>query len=257
MIAAELIKLRSLRATPVTLALAVVVCAGLAYVLGLSAHGIMSEGTERQRDWYDPVFYTFYAVMLGQFGLVVFGVFAAGGEYPSGTIRASLLAMPRRGRFYASKILATGLLAALSAAAAVPATYLASRAGMGGMGSYGAGLDAPGMRAAFVGACLYLPLMCLFALGVATMVRSSAIALGVLMPVLFLGSQGLGNAPKVGTVLQFLPDQAGATIFHLGGRPTDPDYMRDFGPWTGLAILAAWTALSLLGGYLTLRRRDA
>lgn len=254
MIAADLIKLRTLRATPVTLVLAVVVCAGLAYVLGLSGQGIMSDGTERQRDWYDPVFYTFYSVLLGQFGLVVFGVFAAGGEYSSGTIRASLLAMPRRGRFYRSKIVATGLVAVGTALVAAAATYLASRAGMG---AYGVGLGDSEMRAAFVGACLYLPLMCLFAFGVATMVRSSAIALGVLMPVLFLGSQGLGNAPKVGTVLQFLPDQAGATIFHLGGRPTDPDYTRDFGPWTGLAILAAWAALSLLGGYLVLRRRDA
>jgi ABC-type transport system involved in multi-copper enzyme maturation permease subunit len=193
-------------------------------------------------------------VLLGQFGLVVFGVLAAGGEYSSGTIRASLLAMPGRRRFYGSKIVATGLVAAITGLAAAAVTYLASRAGMG---SYGVGLGDPQMRAAFVGACLYLPLICLFAFGVATMVRSSAIALGVLMPVLFLGSQGLGNAPRIGTLLQFLPDQAGATIFHLGGRPGDPDYMRDFGPWTGLAILAAWAALALLGGYLVLRRRDA
>jgi ABC-2 type transport system permease protein len=79
----------------------------------------------------------------------------------------------------------------------------------------------------------------------------------VLMPLLFLGSQGLGNAPTVGTVLQFLPDQAGAVILHIAGRPDDPDFDRSFGPWTGVAILALWTALSLLGGYLVLRRRDA
>jgi hypothetical protein len=32
---------------------------------------------------------------------------------------------------------------------------------------------------------------------------------------------------------------------------------RDFGPWTGLAILAVWTAAALTGGYLVLRHRDA
>lgn len=254
MIGAELIKLRSLRATPVTLGLAVVVCAGLAFLLGLSGHAIMSEGAAERREWFDPVFYTFYSVLLGQFGLVVFGVFAAGSEYSSGTIRPSLLAMPRRGTFYATKVLAVGAVALGTALVAVPASYLAARAGMGG---YAVGLSNGPMRDALIGACLYLPLISLFALGVATAVRSSAIALGVLMPVLFLGSQGLANAPKVGTVLQYLPDQAGATILHLGGRPDSPDYARDFDGWTGLAILTAWTALALLSGHLTLHHRDA
>jgi ABC-2 type transport system permease protein len=248
MIPAELIKMRSLRATPITLILTVVVCAGLSYLLGLSG----ASAAERGR--FDPVFFTYYGVLLGQFALVVFGVFAMGGEYSSGTVRPSLLAMPRRGRFYASKIIATALVALATAVVAVTLTYLAARAGLG---DYKQDLGDRDMLAGFVGATLYLALMPLFAMGVATMVRSSAIALGVLMPVLFLGSQGLGNAPKAGVVLQFLPDQAGATILHIAGRPDSADYSRDFGPWTGLAILAVWTALSLLGGYLVLRRRDA
>lgn len=253
-VAAEFIKLRTLRATPVTLGLAVVVCAGLAYLLGLSAHSLASDADVDRRDAFNPVFYTFYSVLLGQFALVAFGVFAAGGEYSSGTVRPSLLAVPRRGRFYATKVLATGALALGTAVVAVLATLLTSRAGMG---RYAVGLSDGPMRDATVGACLYLVLISLFALGVTMMVRSSAIALGVLMPVLFLGSQGLANAPVVGTVLQYLPDQAGATILHLGGSPDSPDYARDFGGWTGLAILAAWTALALLGGYRSIVRRDA
>jgi ABC-type transport system involved in multi-copper enzyme maturation permease subunit len=254
MIIADLIKLRSLRSTVVTLLLTLVVCVGLALLLGLSGRAGMSDRAATEREWFDPVFYSFYSVLLGQFPLVVFGVLAIGGEYSSGTIRASLLAMPRRERFYASKALATGLVAAGTALVAVPVTYLVARAGLG---EYGVGLDDPDMRAGLIGAFLYLPLMSLFAFGVATMVRSSAIALGVLMPLLFLGSQGIGNAPKVGRVLQFLPDQAGAVILHIAGRPVDADFNRAFGPWTGVAILALWTALSLLGGYLVLRRRDA
>lgn len=251
MIAAELLKLRTLRATPFTLGLALVVSTGLALLLGLSGRAIMREG---DAEWFDPVFYTYYGVLLGQFGLVVFGVFAAGSEYSSGTVRPSLLAMPDRGKFYGSKVLATGSVALATAVVTVPAVYLTARFGMGG---YAVGLSNGAMRDATIGACLYLTLMSLFALGVATMVRSSAIALGVLMPVLFLGSQGLANAPKVGTVLQYLPDQAGATILHLGGRPDQPDYARDFTGWTGLAILGLWTVVSLLGGYRSLRRRDA
>jgi hypothetical protein len=89
------------------------------------------------------------------------------------------------------------------------------------------------------------------------MLRSSVASLAVLLPLLFLGSQGLGNVPKVKVVTQYLPDQAGSVIFHLFGPPGNPVFGRDFGPWTGLAILALWTAAALTGGYLVLRHRDA
>lgn len=89
------------------------------------------------------------------------------------------------------------------------------------------------------------------------MPRSWVCSLGILLPLLFLGSQGLGNIPKLKTVAQYLPDQAGKVTMHLTGPPGDPRFGHDYGPWTGLGILALWTTAALLGGYLTLRRRDA
>jgi hypothetical protein len=104
---------------------------------------------------------------------------------------------------------------------------------------------------------LYLPLICTFSIGVTATLRSTARSLGILLPLLLLGSQGLGNVPKLKTVTQYLPDQAGMLILHLAGPASKPNFGRDYGPWTGLGILAAWTATALLGGYLVLRRRDA
>jgi ABC-2 type transport system permease protein len=46
-------------------------------------------------------------------------------------------------------------------------------------------------------------------------------------------------------------------VMHLTGPPGDPRFGRDYGPWTGMAILALWTAAAIVGGYLVLRRRDA
>jgi ABC-2 type transport system permease protein len=43
------------------------------------------------------------------------------------------------------------------------------------------------LRATF-GACLYLTFICAFSIGVATMLRSTAASLGILMPLLFLGT---------------------------------------------------------------------
>ncbi|WP_203881126.1 hypothetical protein [Planotetraspora kaengkrachanensis] len=46
-------------------------------------------------------------------------------------------------------------------------------------------------------------------------------------------------------------------VMHLAGPQDDPRWARDYGPWTGLGILVLWTALTLVGGLLVLRRRDA
>jgi hypothetical protein len=79
----------------------------------------------------------------------------------------------------------------------------------------------------------------------------------VLLPLLFLGSQGLGNVPRVKAVAQYLPDQAGMVVMHITGPAGDARFGRPYGAWPGLGIMALWTAAALLAGYVALRRRDA
>jgi ABC-type transport system involved in multi-copper enzyme maturation permease subunit len=241
MVRAELTKLRTLRSTFWTVLLAFAISAGLAYPIGRGFRGI------EDRD-FDPLFATFYSLTLGQLALVVFGVMAVAGEYSSGSIRSSLAAMPQRGRFATAKFTAIGGLALAVSVATVLATFFAAQAGLG---PQRAGWDTQ----AVLGAVLYLVLICLFAGGMAMMLRSAAICLAILMPLLFLGSQGLGNIPKVKTVTQYLPDQAGM-VMHLTGPAGDPMFGRDYGPWTGLGITALWTAAALFGGFFRLNRRD-
>lgn len=244
-VAAELTKIRSVRSTFLVLPLTVVLSAALAYLVGRSLAGV--------RD-VDPLVAAFYGLTLSQLPLVAFGVLLVGGEYTSGTITASLTAVPRRGLFYTGKVLA-GLLTALGVSAvSVAVSFVAAQMGLG---PYRTSIGAAGVPQAVVGAWLYLALICVFAMGIATMLRGSAGPLAILMPLLFLGSQGLGNIPGLKTVTQYLPDQAAAVIMHLTGPEGDPRFARDFGPWTGMGVLVLWVALSLGGGYLVLRRRDA
>ncbi|MEQ4306115.1 ABC transporter permease subunit [Plantactinospora sp. B6F1] len=247
---AELTKIRTVRSTVWTLLPTFVVGAGISLLAGLS---FATQTPERQAN-FDPLFPAFYGLTLGQLALVVFGVLVMASEYSSGTIRATLVAVPRRGRCFAGKVLAAGLLAAAVAVPTVLGGFFAAQAALG---RYGIGLGADGALSAVVGGCLHLVLLCLFGLGVAAMLRSPVRALAVLLPVFFLGSQGLGNIPGLRTVTQYLPDQTGWVILHLAGPQDEARWARDYGPWTGIGILALWTAAALLGGYLVLRRRDA
>jgi ABC-2 type transport system permease protein len=37
----------------------------------------------------------------------------------------------------------------------------------------------------------------------------------------------------------------------------DPDKHTSYGPWGGILIMAVWVAVSLLGGFVLLKKRDA
>jgi len=251
-LAAELIKIRTVRSSWWTLGLTFLLCTGLAYVVGLAFDRSFDSLPADQQRTFDPLFATFYSVTIGQLALVTFGVLTVSTEYTSGSIRVSLAAMPRRALFLAAKVLAATLVVLAPSGATSLATFWAAQAGLG---PHHAAFHSAVQ--AVVGSWLYLTMICAFAMGVATMLRSSIGALAALLPLLFLGSQGLGNVPKIKAVTQYLPDQAGAVIMHLVGPHGDPRFGRPYGPWTGMAILALWTGLALLGGLLVLRHRDA
>jgi ABC-type transport system involved in multi-copper enzyme maturation permease subunit len=253
LLSAEWIKLRSVRSTTWSVSLTVALSVGLAYLVGLSFRANFTHLPPAGRAGFDPLFATFYSLTIGQLALVVLAVFMVTGEYSTGTIHTSLTAVPRRGLFYAAKALTGALLAAAVAVVTVPATFAAAQAGLG---PHGTALDADGVPVAVVGACLYLTLIYLFATGLATLFRGAIPTLGVLLPLLFLGSQGLGNVPRLKTVTQYLPDQAGMVIMHIVGQANDPRFARPYGAWTGIGIMALWAATALLAGYLAVRRRD-
>ena len=248
MIRAELTKIRTLRSTFWVFFATFALCVGPGYLLGLSFRA--SRSSADALDPADSLFATFYAVTLGQLALVVFGVLVITSEYSSGMIRASLAASPVRGRFYVAKLAAVAPVVLGLSLATIVSMFYAAQAGLG---PRAVGFDPQGVA----GAAIYLTLICLFATGVATMLRSAAFSLGVVLALLFLGSQGLANIPKIKTFAQYLPDQGAWVIMHLTGPPGSSQFGRDYGPWTGLAITALWTLAALLGGYVVLRKRDS
>jgi ABC-2 type transport system permease protein len=46
-------------------------------------------------------------------------------------------------------------------------------------------------------------------------------------------------------------------IIHIARLGDGPRLMRPYDTWTGIGIMALWTATALLAGYLAVRRRDA
>ena len=129
---------------------------------------------------------------LGQAVVAITAVLAIGGEYGTGMILVTLTAVPGRSAMLAAKaaILTGSLLVA--ATIAVLGSVLAGRLLLPGNGfttAHGYQLlsltDGPYPRAA-VGSVLYLVLIGLLGLGIATAIRDSAVAVGVVLGLLYL-----------------------------------------------------------------------
>ncbi|MEU5874784.1 ABC transporter permease [Glycomyces sp. NPDC047369] len=243
--AAEWVKIRSVRSTAITLGLFAFVALGLGLLI---ARGFESGGPKE-----DAVLPIFFGLLTGQLVLVTFAVATVGAEFSTGTIRTSLAAVPSRGRFYAAKMTAVGLTLAAASLVVELASYTAVRLVIG---DAAAPLGEWWTIQALLGGWIHLTLLSLFTAAVAVMLRSTVVALSVLLPILFLGSQGLGNIDAIRPVAQYLPDQVGMVIMHLT-VPGDAHFGRDYGPWEGIAILVLWTVAALIGGWIAMRRRDA
>ncbi|MEV5512530.1 ABC transporter permease [Streptomyces flaveolus] len=247
----EWTKIRSVASTVWTLSLAVVVTVALGMLISALSKNEFGDMSERNRLSFDPTFISFAGMSLGQLAMIVFGVLVVANEYSSGMIRTSLAAVPQRGTFLFSKIaVATGLAFVVAMITSFVAFFL----GQAMLGDLKASIGDPGVLRAVIGGGLYMTLIAMFSMGVAAMLRSPMLSLGILMPFFFLISNILGNVDVTKKVGQFLPDQAGSKIMQVV-TPLDDD--TPYGPWGGLGIMALWVVAALVGGYLVLKQRDA
>ncbi|MCX2185201.1 ABC transporter permease [Streptomyces sp. SKN60] len=249
----EWTKIRTVSSTVWTLASALVVTVAMSAALSALLKSTFDDLSELEQATFDPTFVSFSGMVLGQLAMVVFGVLVVGTEYSSGMIRTSLAAVPQRAAFLFSKIAVAGVLALV---VGLVTSFLSFFLGQALLGDHRTTIGADNVLRAVVGAGLYMALIALFSMGVATMLRSSMLSLGILVPFFFLISQILSAVPKAKEVARYFPDQAGSKIMQVV-----PDAMGSekapYGPWGGLGIMVLWVVAALLGGYLVLKKRDA
>jgi ABC-2 type transport system permease protein len=205
---------------------------------------------------YDPAKISLFGIQAGQAVVAVLAVGAISGEFGTGLIRTTLAAMPNRIAVLAAKaVLLTGLTLAAGGLAVLGSALAGQRILLGnGFPPALLAFDGPMVRAA-VGSVLYLALVALLSLGIATAVRDSAAAIGVVLGLLYLFPAVILMIPDpdLATLLwQISPTTAGLTIqatTQLSGLPLSP--------WAGLGVLAAWAGAALVTGGLLLRARDA
>ncbi|MEU1050206.1 ABC transporter permease [Streptomyces sp. NPDC005897] len=198
---------------------------------------------------------TLMGVYPGQALVAILAVRIISGEYRTGMIRATLTAVPRRATAFTAKAITLTGVVAVGGTVAVLGSVLAGRLILPDLGDQDLSLsDGPTLRAVF-GTVLYLILIGLLSLGVATAVRDSATGIGVTLGLLYIVpviSQSISDPDGQRLLQKIAPLSAGLTIQATTDLPSLP-----ISPWAGLSVTAGWATAALLIGGLLLHIRDA
>jgi len=120
-----------------------------------------------------------------------------------------------------------------------------------------ASLGQPGVLRAVVGAGLYLAVLGLLALGLATIIRHTAGAISAFVGVVLVMPLIVQALPTSisNAVARYLPANIGLVLFSTNGTPDRVGPA--FSPWNGFALLVLYTVVTLGIGCWILVRRDA
>jgi ABC-2 type transport system permease protein len=209
----------------------------------------------------DPTKLSLTGIQAGQAVVAILAVLAVSGEYSTGMIRTTLAAVPGRCTVLAAKAITITAPVLIAGATAVLGSLLAGRLLLPSRGFTAAHgfaalslADGPVLRAA-IGSVLYLVLIALLALGAATAVRDTAVAIGLVLGLLYLFP--VIAAAAASPHWQRHLDQIGPMTAGLDIQATTNLRTLAVSPWAGLGVLAAWAVAALVAGGLLLCCRDA
>jgi ABC-2 type transport system permease protein len=256
LLTAEWTKIRSVRSTLWTLVIFAVVSLGLTGLLTWLTIRALNNGQAGRRSSGiagDPVnFILGTGLGLGQLAICVLGALVITSEYSSGTIRASLLAMPRRIPMLIAKGVVFGVLVFVIGEAVSFGSFFIGAAIM--HSDFPVSLSQPGVTRAVIGSGLYLTVLGLFALAIGSLIRHTAGAITTVIGLVLVIFNLTGLLPGSwgAHVNAYMPTIAGLLITQ--DKQTAGQLLS---PWQGFGVFCAWTALLLIAGAYLLKRRDA
>ncbi|MGY5885047.1 ABC transporter permease [Modestobacter lacusdianchii] len=247
---AEWVKFWTVRSTGWSLGLLFLLGAGLTTLICWAVAADLAAGDTGE----SPASFITWGLLFSQLTAIALGTLVVTSEYGTGMIRASVTAVPRRGRVVLAKAL---VLAGVLFVVGVVTAFLGYLGGNWFLDREGIGLalSDDGVLRALIGNGLYLAGLGVFALGAGFLIRNTGAALTVgIALVLIVGNLAYALPGTWGEwVAKLMPGNAGGSVAQVapftGGAV--------LAPWTGFAVFAAEALAVLVAGYVVLRRRDA
>ena len=200
----------------------------------------------------DPVVLSLAGLNLAQVCVPVLAIMTMTGEYSTGSIKSTLTCVPDRMKVLGSKGLvfssvAFVLFLATSASSVVMAQHFMSGTKL--TIDYGD----PSVVRALAGAAAGMALLSLLGIGLGTLLRSTAGAIGVFVVALTVAPQFASMLPYdwVSSIVQYMPMRAMQAMMSLTPSDNEPSTL-----WGAIA-LSLWALVSMASAGLVLGRRDS
>lgn len=253
---AEWGKLWSLRSTYVMLLLAAVLSVGITALIALAMGATWDQAGEAGQASFDP---TTMSMFGGIFSGIIFasmGVMAVANEYANGMIRATVTAIPRRGRVLAAKVTVVAAVTLVAGAVTTLAMFFVGQAVFGAYDLPTATLGDPDTERVLLAVTATSPVMPLIGVALGFILRSTAGAVSTLLGIMFVPAMFGAALPAWWQehVIRYLPSSASDSL----AQASPPDgSLTHLSTGPALAVLAAWLVVFLAAGYASLTRRDA
>jgi ABC-2 type transport system permease protein len=248
----EWTKLWSLRSTRWSLLFAFVTMAGLGPLIAAVTMGRWGRLSLHERVTFDPINTALGGYHLAQLATGVLGVLVISGEYSTGQIRSTFMAVPRRlPVLWAKAATFAGITLVLTLLASVIAFFVSQAILKQHHVNVSIG-HAPALRAV-IGTGLYMVVLGVFALTLGALVRNTAGGIAIFAGVLFVlpGLAHVLPASTFNAINPYLPSNAGSDVL---SNTTDPGMLA---PWSGFAVFCAYAGVAFLASAFLLVRRDA
>jgi hypothetical protein len=249
----EWTKLWSLRSTRWSLLAAFLAQAGLGMIVAAFQMGHWAQMDAAERARYDSINTGVGGYHLAQLAVAVLGVLVISGEYSTGMIRSSFMAVPRRLPVLWAKL-------ATFAGVTFALTLVASLISFFGVQAIVSqrhlqhGLGDPHALRAVVGAALFLTMLGVLCVGLGALIRNTAGAIASFVGLLFVlpGVVAILPASLSDAISPYLPVNAGFAV-----ATSTFDNGHHLSPWAGFAVFSAYAAAAVLAAAVGMVRRDA
>ena len=249
----EWTKLWSLRSTRWSLLAAVVGMAGLGALVGAFQMNHWPHMDPHERAHFNSIDTGVGGYHLAQLAIAVLGVLVISGEYSTGMIRSSFMAVPRRLPVLWAKLLTYGVVTFVLMLASSFVSFFAVQAVVKQRHLQHSISDPHALRAV-IGTALFLTVLGLLCIGLGALTRNTAGGIAAFVGLLFVLPGVFAILPSTinDAVGPYLPINAGTAVATV--RFDGPHHLS---AWTGFGVFCAYAAVVIAAAAIGLRRRDA
>jgi ABC-2 type transport system permease protein len=249
----EWTKLWTLRSTRWSLLAAVVAMAGLGILVAAVQMSRWTHLAPDERLRYDSIDTSVGGYHLAQLAVGVLGVLVISGEYSTGMIRSSFMAVPRRLPVLWAKLAVFCSVTFVLMLISTFVSFFAVQAIVHQHHQQHALSDPHALRTV-IGTALFLTVLGALAVGIGALVRNTAGGIALFVFVLFVlpGVTAILPASTADAISPYLPLNAGTTV-----ASSTFDNPHHLATWAGFALFCAYAFVAIAAAAIGLVRRDA